>query len=168
MELWSRKDTERNPSTGRESKSGRAKNACLIVLRHQAGRNRLSWFDTHLGINSHMEFDDVDFWAGREKDAKCNLSAVGENLRSKDRLLAIFNTKGRVLRSVTSAMFYIANQDQRWLAKGKNLDRSCKSDVEESETIGEVWRWFMDSIRFRKMLCGGEFDTTTNFTWRIS
>ena len=51
---------------------------------------------------------------------------------------------------------------------GKNFDRSCKSDVEELELIGEIQRWSMDGIRFRKMLGGGEFDTTADFTWRIS
>ena len=67
-----------------------------------------------------------------------------------------------------SEKFPIANQDQRRLANGENSDRSCKSDVEESETIGEIRRWSTDGIRFRKMLRGGEFDTTADFTWRIS
>ena len=52
--------------------------------------------------------------------------------------------------------------------KGENLDRLCKSDVEESETIGEVWRWFTDGIKCRKMLRGDEFDRTADFTWRIN
>ena len=115
----------------------------------EEGQRRLVWlfWDIHRKGIGWVTMQATFEQEGRK--VKCDLSAVGESLRSEDRSLAICNTKGRVSRSVTSAMFNMANQDQQWLANGKSLDRSCKSDVEESETIGEIRRWCTDDIRFQ-------------------
>ena len=42
------------------------------------------------------------------------------------------------------------------------IDR-VKVTWRESETIGEIRRWYTDDIRFRKMLRRGGFDTIADF-----